>query len=91
MQVISSHISCGIHEIEGLGRFEKANKDQLKRYTDSQDTHGRPAMYILSTNKAGYTLWDSYLKELGFKKCGRSPVNPNSRNRIRLYVRQIKG
>lgn len=80
-------ISCGIIQLADIG-----NNPKQKQFDDlingAQDDHF--GMVIASiTEKQKNAV--AFLKKNKFRKAGKWKVNPNTGNRIALFVKSIKG
>jgi hypothetical protein len=79
-----SSISCGITELsEFYGDAERTRN--IVKELRSLDFEGA-AIYIASINQEQFRKWHPHLTRAGFK-ASTTVINPNSGNKIRLYVR----
>lgn len=87
MEIYNTDISCGIDQLTSFGEQPDEHKlRDLKRHVQDTENGRDRGMLLVSLNEHQYPAWEKHLKEVGFKKVGRTVRNPNTGNKIRLYV-----
>jgi hypothetical protein len=90
MNVRVSEISCGIRELADVGEnpdvYDLARAIDYSVYHDADCVAGTILIASLTTKqKAGI----KFLKREGFKAVSRPAMNPNSGNKIVLYMKRL--
>lgn len=87
MQINGTNISCGIATLEGF--YGNVTVNQIKSQLDSaaEDSFG---MVLASINEEQKAI-ELKLIGAGFKRIGKWKINPNSGNKIALFVAKIRG
>lgn len=95
--IVESYISCGVHQLYDMyGNGEATVQAMCERYCNPSTKH-KAAFVVFSHNIDGEVpspLYDvgeihaNYIEKNGIGKVTRGPIeiNPNSGNRIRVYI-----
>lgn len=79
-------ISCGIGQLYDVGGSSKAN---IKRKIEEAGTSLDPYAFLIASVTKKQRKARRRLKKFGFKRVTKWEKNPNSNNRIALFVKKL--
>jgi len=85
MYLGETDISCGIAQLYGIG---KATQDQYDECIEGWKEYGNYAAMIIASLTSKQKKAIKLLEKNGFKMVGRWKKNPNSNNKIALFVKR---
>lgn len=87
MYILDTNISCGIFQLENVGKnpTQKSYEDVVESFID--DVGSLRLCMLIASVPAEWKKSINFLNKIGFKAVNRGLTNPNSGNKIILFVK----